>query len=172
MFERTIVTSIIVFGVGLTCIPMASADVDDQGATDPGSPVQVAAAPTSDDVNPAAVAACGQFADVLDGASQYYGEFADSLEGSDYADPAVNSSNATGRTALRQGASAAMDAANTPGLQPEVGDPMRSWSLDATKLLVKMGLRIPGDSLNTTANEMNNDATTAQEACAAAGTHA
>ena len=52
-----------------------------------------------------------------------------------------------------------MDAANTPGLQPEVGDPMRSWSLDATKLLVKMGLRIPGDSLNTTANEMNNDAT-------------
>ena len=158
MFEQTMAASIIVFGMGWCCIPMASADVDDQGAADPGSPVQVAAAPTSDDVNPAAVAACG--------------EFADSLEGSDYADPAVNSSNATGRTALRQGASAAMDAANTPGLQPEVGDPMRSWSVDATKLLVKMGLRIPGDSLNTTANEMNTDATTAQEACAAAGTHA
>jgi hypothetical protein len=172
MFERTMAASIIIFGIGLSCIPVASADGDDQGVTDPGSPVQVAAAPTSDDVNPAAVAACSQFADTLDGTSEYYGEFADAFEGSDYADPAVNSSNATGRTALREGAAAAMDAANTPGLQPEVGDPMRSWSLDATKLLVKMGLRIPGDSLNNTANEMNNDATTVQEACAAAGTHA
>ena len=45
-----------------------------------------------------------------------------------------------------------MTAANTPGLQPEIADPMRTWSVDATKLLVKMGLRIPGDSLNTTAN--------------------
>ena len=49
---------------------------------------------------------------------------------------------------------------------------MRSWSVDATKLLLKMGLHIPGESLNTTATEMNNDATRAQEACAAAGTHA
>ena len=172
MFERTMVAAFIAVGIGLSCLPTASADVDDQGATDPGDPVQVAAAPTSDDVNPAAVAACSQFADTLDGTSTYYGEFADAFEGSDYSDPAVDSSNATGRTALRQGAAAAMDAANTPGLQPEVGDPMRAWSVDATKLLLKMGLRIPGDSLNTTATEMNNDATTVQEACAAAGTHA
>jgi len=38
--------------------------------------------------------------------------------------------------------------------------------------LVKMGLRIPGDSLNGTATEMSNQATKVQEACAAAGTHA
>jgi hypothetical protein len=65
-----------------------------------------------------------------------------------------------------------MDAANTPDLDPAMGDPMRAWSADATKLLLKMALRIPGDSLNTTATEMNNDATNAQQACAAAGTHA
>jgi hypothetical protein len=35
-----------------------------------------------------------------------------------------------------------------------------------------MGLRIPGDSLNGTATEMNNQAELAQQACAAAGTHA
>ena len=35
-----------------------------------------------------------------------------------------------------------------------------------------MGLRIPGDSLNSTATEMNNQAEKVQEACAAAGTHA
>ncbi|MDT5323429.1 MAG: hypothetical protein QOF25_581, partial [Mycobacterium sp.] len=46
------------------------------------------------------------------------------------------------------------------------------WSLGATALLVKMGLRIPGDSLNNTANGMNNNANAVQEACAAAGTHA
>ena len=65
-----------------------------------------------------------------------------------------------------------MDAANTPGLQPDISDPMRVWSLGATKLLVKMGLRIPGDSLNSTATEMNNQAEKVQMACAAAGTHA
>jgi hypothetical protein len=57
-------------------------------------------------------------------------------------------------------------------LQPEIASPMRSWSLGATALLVKMGLRIPGDSLNNTATSMNNNAEQVQEACAAAGTHA
>jgi hypothetical protein len=170
--QRAVLASFIGVGIGMSCIPMASAD--DDVAANPGSPVQVqvAAAPTSDDATPAAVAACGQFGEVLDGASTYYGDFADAFEGSSYSDPAVDTSNVTGRTALRQGAALAMEAANTPGLQPEIANPMRSWSLDATKLLVKMGLRIPGDSLNTTANEMNNDATLAQEACAGAGTHA
>ena len=132
----------------------------------------MAAVPTSDNANPPAVTACGYFAEVLDGSSNYYGDFADSFEGSNYSDPAVESSNVTGRTALRQAAATAMDAANTPGLAPDISDPMRTWSLAATKLLVKMGLRIPGDSLNTTATEMNNDALKVQEACAAAGTHA
>jgi hypothetical protein len=116
--------------------------------------------------------ACGNFAEVLDGSSQYYGDFADSFEGSDYSDPAVDSSNSVGRTALRQAAAVAMDTSNTPGLQPEIADPMRMWSLGATKLLVKMGLRIPGESLNSTANEMNTYATAVQQQCAAAGTHA
>ena len=135
-------------------------------------PVQVATVPTSDDADPAAVTACATFAEVLDGSSTYYGDFADTFEGSDYADPAVSDSNVVGRTALRQAAGVAMTAASTPDLQPEIAEPMRTWSVDATKLLVKMGLRIPGESLNTTATEMNNDATRTQEACAAAGTHA
>ena len=65
-----------------------------------------------------------------------------------------------------------MKAANTPGLSPDIAQPMRIWSFGATKLLVKMGLRMPGDGLNSTATEMNNQATKVQEACAAAGTHA
>ena len=65
-----------------------------------------------------------------------------------------------------------MTAAQEPGLDPSIADPMRIWSLGATKLLVMMGLRIPGDTLNGTVTEMNNQATKVQEACAAAGTHA
>ncbi|OBI75674.1 hypothetical protein A5663_00360 [Mycobacterium sp. E740] len=128
--------------------------------------------PTSDNADPAAVAACSQFATVLDGSSSYYGEFADSFEGSSYADPAVRTTNVTGRTALRESAALAMKAADTPGLSPDIASPMRLWSLGATKLLMKMGLRMSGDDLNRTASEMNNEATKAQEACAAAGTHA
>jgi hypothetical protein len=165
--ERTFAASLLAFGVGFMAIPTALAD----DAAQPG-PVQVFAAPTSDDAQPAAVSACSTFGQVLDGSSTYYGDLADSLEGSGYSDPAVDSSNEVGRTALRQAAGVAMDAANTPGLQPEISDPMRMWSLGATKLLVKMGLRIPGDSLNSTANEMNNTASRVQESCAAAGTHA
>lgn len=163
---------VLALGVGFSVLPTAWADDD---AVDPGSPgpVQVAVAPVqSDDATAPAVAACSAFGQVLDGASNYYGSFADSFEGSDYSDPAVQSSNEVGRTALRQAAGTAMDASNVPGLQPEIASPMRSWSLGATALLVKMGLRIPGDSLNNTATSMNNNAEKVQEACAAAGTHA
>ncbi len=86
--------------------------------------------------------------------------------------PAVDSSNSVGRTALREAAGIAMNTSNTPGLRADIADPMRTWSMSATALLVKMGVRMPGDSLNTTATNMNNDATEVQEACAAAGTHA
>ena len=169
--ERALAASFFAFGIGLTLSPTALADdvsVDGSGA----GPVQVAAGPTSDDAQPAALQACGQFAEVLDGSSTYYGDFADSFEGSSYDDPAVDSSNSVGRTALRQSAAVAMQAAQTPGLDPAIADPMRIWSLGATKLLVKMGLRIPGDSLNSTATEMNNQAELVQQACATAGTHA
>lgn len=154
--------------IGSAFTPMAFADDDPPPA--PG--VQVDAVPMSDDAQPAAVGACAAFAQALDGSATYYGEFADAFEGTSYSDPGVQSTNEVGRTALRQAAGVAMDAANTPGLDPAIANPMRSWSLDATKLLVKMGLRIPGESLNTTANEMNDDATLAQQACAANGTHA
>jgi hypothetical protein len=168
--------SLVTFGIALGLAATASADDITSDPSDPSMPgpvqVQVAPAEPSDNADPAAVTACGQFAQVLDGASTYYGDFADSFEGSDYNDPAVDSSNEVGRTALRQAAGVAMDASNTPGLTPDIADPMRTWSLGATKLLVKMGLRIPGDSLNSTATEMNNQATSVQEACAAAGTHA
>jgi hypothetical protein len=169
--ERALAASFFALGVALAGVPTASAD--DVG-TDPSSPGPVVVTPVdpSDNVTDAAAQACGTFAQVLDGSASYYGEFADSFEGSDYSDPAVNSSNSVGRTALRQSAGVAMDAANTPGLQPEISDPMRVWSLGATKLLLKMGLRISGDSLNSTATEMNNQAEKAQLACAAAGTHA
>ena len=169
--ERTVAATVVAFGVGLSLAPAALADdytVDGQGA----GPVQVAAGPTSDNADPAALQACDAFAQVLDTSSSYYGDFADSFEGSDYSDPAVDTSNATGRTALRQSAAVAMEAAQTPGLDPSIANPMRVWSLGASKLLVKMGLRIPGDSLNSTATEMNNQAEQVQQACANAGTHA
>ncbi|KUI17617.1 hypothetical protein AU193_14545 [Mycobacterium sp. GA-1285] len=162
---------IVVAGLASFATPVASADDLGVDPQTPG-PIQVAPAPTSDNADPIAVAACSQFASVLDGSSSYYGDFADSFEGSDYRDPAVASSNVTGRTALRESAALAMRAADTPGLSADIAQPMRVWSLGATKLLVKMGLRMSGEGLNSTATEMNNQATKVQEACAAAGTHA
>lgn len=170
--QKGTAASLIAFGIGLTLAAAAAADDVLPDPALPGPVVQIAAAPMADNADPAAVLACGQFAQVLDGSATYYGDFADSLEGSGYADPSVSTSNTTGRTALREAAGLSMGAANTPGLSPDIAGPMRTWSLGATKLLVKMGLRIPGDSLNSTAAEMNNQATRAQEACAAAGTHA
>jgi hypothetical protein len=169
--ERNVAASVLAFGIALTVAPIAVADditIDGQGA----GPIQVAAGPTSDNADPAALQACDAFGQVLDTSSSYYGDFADSFEGSDYSDPAVGSSNEVGRTALRQSAGVAMQAAQTPGLDPSIANPMRIWSLGASKLLVKMGLRIPGDSLNSTATEMNNQAEAVQQACANAGTHA
>ncbi|OAN34816.1 hypothetical protein A4X20_26935 [Mycolicibacterium iranicum] len=191
---RFISTAISVIAAGLVLAPAAFAQPGDGAAVDPFAPGNSQAAgpqegvapapaqgmtevtaPASDDANPAAVAACAQFAEVLNGTATYYGQFADALEtyeNPDYSDPTISSSNELGRTALRQGAAIALTAANTPGLAPDIANPMRSWSLDATKLLLKMGLRGSGESLNLTVAELNQDATTVQAACAAAGTHA
>jgi hypothetical protein len=195
VYRRGLATSVIVFGLGLAALPMASAD---PGDTVPPAPIDPSATPadpsaaapvtefyqggapdsvpvdTADPASPA-VAACSQFAAALDAASAYYGDFADTVDGSvrpDYGDPAVDNTNATGRAALRQAASLAMSAAGTPGVGPDIADPMRSWSFGATKLLVKMGLRTTGETMNTTATEMNEDAGNAQMACANNGTHA
>jgi hypothetical protein len=169
--ERALAASIFALSVGLIIIPTASADDVGTAGSAPG-PVVVTPVDPSGNVTDAAATACGTFAQVLDDSSSYYGDFADSFEGSDYSDPAVGSSNEVGRTALRQSAAVAMQAAQTPGLDPSIANPMRIWSLGASKLLLKMGLRIPGDSLNSTATEMNNQAEAVQQACANAGTHA
>lgn len=169
---RALAASLIALGMGSAVTATAFADDGDGTDPGPGVPVQVAAAPESDDAHPAAVTACGNFAQALDGAQQYYGDFADSFEGSDYNDPAVQSSNEVGRAGLRDAASVATDSANTPGLDPGIADPMRAWSMDATKLSLKMAIHIPGTSLDTSVAEMNTDGTNVQKACAAAGTHA
>lgn len=175
MIGRAVLAMSVAVGVGLSVAPGAFADPDDD-VQSPGLPGPVTVAgPTSDNADPAAVQACGQFAEVLDASSASYGDFADALETyqqPDYQDPATSSSNVVGRTSLRQSAAAAMDAADTPGLTPDISDPMRSWSFGATKLFIKMGLHGSGDGLNNTANEMNDNATKVQTACAAAGTHA
>ena len=117
--------------------------------------------------------ACKQFGAALDFAASNYEDFAYNTAGGgnsvNYQDPNVANSNVIGRTALREAAAAAMSAASTPGLPGDVAAPMRSWSLRAAKLLVIMGIRGGGDSLNSTANDMNTDANNAQMACALNG---
>ena len=117
--------------------------------------------------------ACKQFGMALDHAASYYEDFAYDSAGSgnsvNYDDPNVANANVFGRTALRESAAAAMSAASTPGLPNDIAAPMRSWSLRAAKLLVIMGIRGGGDSLNSTADDMNTDANNAQMACALNG---
>ena len=130
---RTTATLLMAFGVAMTTVAHSSADDLALDPSMPG-PVQVVAAPSSDNADPAALAACSQFASVLDGSAGYYESFAESYEGSSYSDPAVASSNTVGRTALRESSALAMSAANTPDLRPEIAAPMRVWSLGAAKL--------------------------------------
>lgn len=124
---------------------------------------------TSPDADPAAAAACAKFAEALDNASDGYGNYADSLDDND---GTAAQSNVVGRTSLRESASAALDAANTPGLSPDIANPMRDWSFGAARLMVKVGLSMTGTTLDSTAADLNNSAGAVQKACAAAGTHA
>ena len=195
MYERGIASLLIAFSVGFAAMPTALAEPGDEAGVAgpaapgvpelppvvPGVPGVPAAAPVAvpvagtDDPGVPAVTACSKFAHALDSASTFYGDFADSIEGverPDYGDPTVSTTNTSGRTALREAAASAMNAAGTPGLPPDIANPMRSWSFGATKLPLKMGLRTGGQSLNDTATQLNNDANNAQMACATAGTHA
>jgi hypothetical protein len=117
--------------------------------------------------------ACRQFGAALDLAASNYEDFAYATAGSgdvvDYQDPVVSSSNVLGRTALREAARTALSASRMQGLTPDVSDPMQAWSLHATKLLLIMLLHAGGDSLNSSANQLNADAHAAQMACAADG---
>lgn len=171
----TLVSSLIAFG--LTVGPIASADPSDPAATDANAaPPAANAAPAPAGPNPAASDACKQFAAAMQFAANHYEDFAYDTAGSgdsvDYANPLVVSDNQNGRIALREAAGAAMDASTTPGVPPEVSAPMQAWSLQATKLILVMGLHGGGDALNSTATEMNTDAHNAQLACAQAGAHA
>jgi hypothetical protein len=110
----------------------------------------------------------------MDVAAANYSDFADVTSGDrwNYGDPVVASANVTGRTALRQAAAAAAETSHTQGLEPEIANPMRSWSLHATKLLLIMGLRGSNNMTDGTASQLNDDANDVQMACVAAGTRA
>lgn len=165
---RFVAASAIVLGAGAFGQPSAEADDDAPAPVDVGASVQ-AAGVTSGNADPAAVAACSQFASALDTAADGYGAFADDLENND---PYIGQSNAAGRSSLQTSAKVAMDASNTPGLSPDIAAPMRSWSVGAAKLFVKMGIGMTGSTLDNTATEVNTNAEAVQRGCAAAGTHA
>lgn len=169
----------------LALVPVATADPVDATPVDPvsGEPAPPApgpAVPLGEPVSPdsmdAVSSACRQFGAALDLAASNYEDFAYATAGSgnavDYQNPNVWESNVIGRTALREAARTALDAAATPGLPPDVANAMKAWSLRATKLLVIMGLRGGGDSLNSAANDLNTDANDVQMACALNGSRA
>ncbi len=180
---RALAAVMLVSGSALFAVPTASADPDAQTVSPAPAPDPVPANVPVPDADPMAVPpgpdisavadACKQFGAALDFAATNYEDFAYNTAGNgnnvNYQDPSVANANIVGRTALREAASAAMSAASTPGLPDDVAAPMRSWSLHAAKLLVIMGIRGGGDSLNATANDMNTDANNAQMACALNG---
>jgi hypothetical protein len=114
--------------------------------------------------------ACNRFAAALSHAAAEYEEFAYATAGGgnyvNYSDPIVERYSLIGRAALRESAAEILDASRTAGLSPDIADPMRDWSLHATKLLLIMSVRGGGDSLNNAANQLNSDAERAQLACA------
>lgn len=191
--------ALIAFGVGLAVVPSASADPSDPAQPQPPSPgaeaLQETAAESGPGVSPGPADApkgvdpqantqstgdptkdaCDLFNKAVGYAAINYEDFADFTAGNgnsvNYLDPSVGNANVAGRTALRQSAAAALSASTIPGVPPEVSAPMQSWSLNAAKMVLVMGVRGGGDSLNTTATQLNTDAKNAQMACATAATH-
>jgi hypothetical protein len=166
-------------GIAVTLAPAAVADPDATSPADtdaaqtvelPGTNSVAVPGDASQDVKDA----CKAYSVALNYAASNYEDFAYNTAGGgntvNYDDGSVMSANATGRTALREAASMGMSAASTPGLPPDIADPMRSWSLRAAKLVLVMGLHGGGETLNNTATDMNSDARDVQMACARAGT--
>lgn len=181
----TLASSLIALGIGLAVVPTASADPTDTDQTEsptPPGPVMPGAAPpqrftaTTTDETPAAATACKQFSAAMNYAATNYEDFAYATAGTgdvvNYGDPMVDNSNVVGRTALREAAAVALSASTTPGLAPELSGPMQSWSMNAAKLLLIMGVRGGGEALNSAATALNTDSHNVQLACAAAGTRA
>ncbi len=127
----------------------------------------------SPDTVDAVSSACRKFGAALDLASSNYEEFAYATAGGgnsvNYQDPSINQYNLLGRTALARGGRFRDGCRRYPGPARACGDPMRTWSLHATKLILIMGLRGGGDSLNAAATDLNTDATNAQMACSLNG---
>ena len=177
----TLAASLIVFGIGLTVPPAASADPTDTDQTDSPAPGPGASAPTSftaittEETVPVATA-CKEFSAAMNYAASNYEDFAYATAGSgnfvNYGDPNVQDSGVVGRTGLREAIAAALSASGTPDLPPDVAAPMRSWSMNATRLLAIMAVHGGGDALNSAATDVNTDAHNVQLACAANGTRA
>jgi hypothetical protein len=133
-----------------------------QGVDPASSPLPPSGDPTKD--------ACDLFNKAVNYAAINYEDFADFSAGSgnyvNYGDQTVDNANTAGRTALKQSAAAALSASTIPGAAAEATAPMRTWSLNAAKLVLVMGVRGGGDTLNTTATDLNNSAHEAQMACA------
>lgn len=189
------VPAVAAFAAGLAMAPGAYADPNDPGPgvpSVPQVPAQAVGQPEAAEPAPitaeaagqplevpagdsdAAVTACSQMSSAMAYAATNYSDFANemSVAKGDYSNAIASDTNVVGRTALRQAAEVANEAANTPGLAPELATPMHAWSGDAYKLVVLMGLRIPQDSVNGKAADLNKDANDVQVACAAAGTRA
>ncbi len=168
--ERTLAASLISLGLGLSGAAAASADPE---STAPIPDPITLTRPIADMAATPAAAACRRFGTALRVSSVYYNDFAYAIAGNgafvDYQDPKVRTGNVDGRTALRQAAGEARGAASTPGVPPEIADPMRSWSWQAMKLVLTMGLRGDGDTLNNAAADLNELAESTQLACASGG---
>ncbi len=161
----------------LACAPLCSADPSGPAPGPEPVPAEnidpaALAAPPADSGNPV-LNACSLFNAAVNVAAVNYEDFAYATAGNgdfvDYQDPMVGRTNVVGRTALRQAAAAALSASRTAGLPQEVSDPMRTWSLHATKLLLVMGLHGGGDSLNANVAQLNTEGHDALMACAANG---
>lgn len=139
-----------------------------QGAAPNAAPVQSSGSPTRD--------SCDLFNKAVNYAAINYEDFADYSAGSgnfvNYDDQTVVNANTAGRTALKQAAAAALSASAVPGVAPEITTPMRTWSFNAAKLVLVMGVRGGGDTLNSTATDLNAAAHEAQIACATAQANA
>lgn len=189
--SKTIAVAVIVFCPLIASTHIASADpVEpapvDSATADGGQPLSGPLPGPADSVipddsvvlddsvvpNDAVATACKQFSVALDVASSNYEDFAYASAGGgnfvDYQDPNVARTGLIARTALRESAAVALSSAQTPGLPPELSDPMRSWSLRATKLSLILSLRGGGDSMNSTVTDLNTDGQDAQMACARA----
>lgn len=160
----------------VSAMPPATADPDSTGPEGSAVASETVSATgnleqIADSGDPVAVA-CNGFAAALALAAANYEEFAYATAGGgdyvNYGDANVQRSNVIGRAALKESAAAALRSSGVTGLPADIAEPMRAWSLHATKLLVIMGVHGGGDSLNNAATQLNSDADRAQIACAAA----